>query len=346
MNLELFVTTVKEYNRFAKQLPLGDISKSTIDLLNETTYIAIQTRLMLLRKYASKGEKNNVYLENLIMEAKDRFPEKTTYLDKMRTRFFQINEQSFEQILSDGSKINLYQSIEDVIYGLYLHADKEKILRLSFTKDSLRFFYTRKYVEEFEAVVLEMFDFLIENNIQDIIEKNHAKAPVIHLGKSIESNQDIKQSPFWGNLYGHDATDDEINLLSQEFSDEEIQIFMYVRLFLDELTKETISVEALKSVVFWSTIEQWGDFTEAVSLYKNIPNPGISSKVRFNEKKDAAYVRIYPNVEGSFIISSPHVITGVYDITFIKDSTVNMWKIFAFGSPIDPIIRDCSDEDE
>ena len=219
MNLELFVTTVKEYNRFVKQLPLGDISKSTIDLLNETTYIAIQTRLMLLRKYASKGEKNNVYLENLIMEAKDRFPEKTTYLDKMRTRFFQINEQSFEQILSDGSKINLYQSIEDVIYGLYLHADKEKILRLSFTKDSLRFFYTKKYVEEFEAVVLEMFDFLIENNIQDIIEKNHAKAPVIHLGKSIESNQDIKQSPFWGNLYGHDATIDEINLLSQEFSD-------------------------------------------------------------------------------------------------------------------------------
>jgi len=47
--LELFQTTVREYKRFIIQLPL-DYSKELEGDLSDFTYVAVHTRLMLLRK--------------------------------------------------------------------------------------------------------------------------------------------------------------------------------------------------------------------------------------------------------------------------------------------------------
>jgi hypothetical protein len=49
--LQLFVTTVKEYKRFAEQLPLNVSTPAPRD---EAVYIAVQTRLLLLRKYITE----------------------------------------------------------------------------------------------------------------------------------------------------------------------------------------------------------------------------------------------------------------------------------------------------
>ena len=241
--------------------------------------------------------------------------------------------------MSDGTKLNLYESIEDVMYGLYLHADQNRILRMSHTKELLRFFCTKKYVEEIEIIVLELYDFLTKNNISCITETEHARAPVIHLGLPGASAQNIKLSPYWGNMYGSDATDEDVKSLFKNNTEEECVILLQVRFFLEELAKENVSISTLKNMVFESTLEQWGDFSETISLLKKIQKPGISNRVRFNNEKDVAYVRVLPNVEEIFIIFSPHVITDVYDVTLIKDKNANEWKIFAFGSPVDPFIR-------
>ena len=92
-------------------------------------------------------------------------------------------------------------------------------------------------------------------------------------------------------------------------------------------------------MVFESTVEQWGNFNEAVSFYKQIPNPGNSSRVRYNDERDAAYVVVFPNVEESFMFDAPHVTSGVKVMTFIKDPFTSQWKIFAFGDPVDPFKR-------
>ena len=48
-NLKLFVYTVNEYKRFASQLNRCEIT----DSYNDQTYIEINTKLMLLRKYGT-----------------------------------------------------------------------------------------------------------------------------------------------------------------------------------------------------------------------------------------------------------------------------------------------------
>ena len=91
-------------------------------------------------------------------------------------------------------------------------------------------------------------------------------------------------------------------------------------------------------MVFESTLSQWGDFSEAAQFLKNIPNRGVSSKVRMNDRKDTAYIRIFPEVVDTFIIDTPQLVGEVKNIAFYKNPTNGSWEIFAFGTPIDPII--------
>lgn len=331
MNLELFMTTMKEYERFSQQLPYKSIKIG--ECYDDATYVAVQTRLVLLRKYTSKGKKNNVYLENLINEAKEIYPEENDFLNDIQTRFLQISDVDFEQILSDGTKLNLYESIEDVMYGLLLHADQEKILRLSYSNEQMRFYSTQKYVEDIEKIVFELYSFLKKCNVGSIEQKTPVKAQTVFLGNSDSSQQNIKKSPYWSNMYGHDITEEDIKSILP--TEEESQILSLAKSFFYELNQDKISVDRMKSMVYEPQIELWGDFSKVALLFKSIPEPGMSSYVRFNDRGDTACVRIHPHVPNGFVISSPHVIVDVYELTFIKDAD-GLWKVFSFGGHKDP----------
>lgn len=342
LTLELFLTTVIEYKRFSNQLPLKN-DEDLIETHDEKDYVAIHTRLILLRKYASVGKNNNVYLGNLIDHAMQKFPQNTDFLIGLKNKLIQINEQSLEQLLFDGTKLNLYQTIEDVMYGLHLHADEARITRLCLSNELLRTFCTKNFVLIVESIVFELYDFLIKNNISDLSSMKPERASVIHLETDKTVSQDIKNSPFWQNLRGHDATGEELQELIKEYTLEENLLVFLSILFLDELKKENPSLELLRSMVYISTLKDWGDFSQATNFYRGIPNPGLSSRVRYNEKKDVAYIRILPNTEDIFIIETPQIITDLYQITLMKDnqlgvndSIFNGWKVFAMGAPVDP----------
>jgi hypothetical protein len=336
MILDLFVTTIKEYKRFSKQLPLKNYEEnSTVD---ESLYAAIQVRLMLLRKYISKN--SNVYFENLVIYAKSIFQQEANHLQNMMQTFLQFNQQSFEHILSDGTKLNLYESIEDVMYGLYLHADYDKVIRLSRTSETLRVYFTKIYVVEVEKIIFELYDFLTSKNILGITQSTHEKSPVINLENIDCLSQDIKNSPYWKNLYGQDVADEEMESFFTDLSEDERYLIVCSNLFLTELEKDDYSIEILRRMVHESTFEQWGDFSEANYHIRMIKNRGISSIVRFNDDKDIAYVRIFRNVDSAFVIQSTQIITGINDITFYKDKINNDWKIFSIGEPIVPILKE------
>ena len=83
---------------------------------------------------------------------------------------------------------------------------------------------------------------------------------------------------------------------------------------MEELKKEVISVDLLDKLIFPSTKKDWKDYSEAGEFFLGIKNPGISSKVRYNEQHTMAYVRIHPNVEDAFvtyvyIVSAPDTTT-------------------------------------
>jgi len=283
MSLELFVTTVLEYRRFADQLPLEQQNPLGMAYA-DATYVAVQTRLMLLRKYTSKGRNNPVYIENVLAETKNSYPNIIEQIDNIKDEFDMLYLQAFEQILSDGTKLDLYETMEDIMYGLLLHADQNRIHQLSFSNRYMRFHYTRMYVENVEAVMMKLYELLINAGVTHIDEKNHAKAPIIHLANNDALQQDIRQSPYWSNMYGHDVADEDVRKVYRELTLEECQIFLYTIRFFDELKNDVVSIAKMREIVYEPKIDEWGDFSEAKLFYSQIPAMGINSKVRFSER--------------------------------------------------------------
>lgn len=290
--LYLFLYTMKEYQRFSGELCSHELTAD----YDAESYVQINTKLILLRKYGSKGEP--VFIEEILDEMKKTYPHKSEEASKILDEYHEIINMQIEQILADGTKLNLYQTIEDVMYGLYLHADANRIQRLVQTDEQLRFACIRKYVEDFEKVLFKIIKCLRECGM-DVEEIHKEHASIIAFGNQSES-QNVVNSPFWSNMYGHDADDEELKQIYGQLVLEDIEILIRCNIFLEELKKEVISVDLLDKLIFPSTKKDWKNYSEAREFFLGIKNPGISSKVRYNEQHTMAYVRIHPQVDNPF----------------------------------------------
>ena len=104
--LYLFLYTMKEYQRFFGEL----CSHELTDGYDAESYVQINTKLILLRKYGSKGEP--VFIEEILDEMKKTYPHKSEEASKILNEYHEIINMQIEQILADGTKLNLYQTIE------------------------------------------------------------------------------------------------------------------------------------------------------------------------------------------------------------------------------------------
>ena len=328
--LYLFLYTMKEYQRFSGEICSHELTAD----YDAESYVQINTKLILLRKYGSKGEP--VFIEEILDEMKKTYPHKSEEASKILDEYHEIINMQIEQILADGTKLNLYQTIEDVMYGLYLHADANRIQRLLQTDEQLRFVCIRKYVEDFERVLFKITKCLKECGL-DVEETQIERAGIISLGNK-KDGQNVNKSPFWSNIYGHDAADEEWKQMYSQLESEDNEILLRCNVFLKELKKDVVSVDILDKLIFPPTKKDWKDYSEARKFFLGIKNPGISSKVRYNEEHTMAYVRIHPNVEAAFIINSPHVIKDIYEISLVKDGGMSEWKIYSLGGHLDSYI--------
>lgn len=333
-NIKLFIFTVEEYKKFSTNLNRHKI----IDSYDISSYIEINTKLMLLRKFGNVNE--NVFISKIIQTATEKYPNKKEELGSILNSYNEIEKQQFEYILGDGTKLNLYETIEDIMYGMYLHADENRIKRLMNTDENLRFASVRKYVEELENVVINVYDCLVNYGEKLDEKKQNDKATTIYLGNTLENTQNIKESPYWGNLYGRDGTEKELKEIICNENIEDMYILYKCLMFLDELSKDTISITTMDSLIFPTTKSDWGSYLEAQKFYKSIDKPGVSSKVRYNDNHTMAYVRILPKVDNPFIIDTPHVLDGVYELCLVKDNKISKdWKIYSFGGHLDSYIK-------
>lgn len=331
-NIYLFMYTMREYKRFS----FTSAEHALTDDYDEVAYAEINIKLMLLRKYGNNRE--NVFVEKVIISALEVFPEKDEVLTDILKKYNEVINLQIEQILPDGTKLSLYRTIEDVMYGLFLHADKDKIHRLRETDEKLRFTCVRKYVEDLEKVLFMLYACLSDYNELFFEEIKKDRATVVYLGDKDENNQQMINVPYWTNLYGHDADEKELAKIKSEWNADEIEIQLKCTIFLEELKKEKISYEIMDKLIFSTTKKDWGNFLEAREFYLTIPDPGISSKVRFNDEHTMAYVRIHPNVTGAFVIQTPHIITDVYEIALVKRNGFEDWRIYSLGGHLDSYI--------
>lgn len=75
-----------------------------------------------------------------------------------REKFEKLNNYYMEVILSDGTSLNLYKAIEDVMYGLYLHADPDKIERLLKTNKNVYLMAVKEYITVLEGIVVDTYN--------------------------------------------------------------------------------------------------------------------------------------------------------------------------------------------
>ena len=330
-DLQLFLYTLEEYKRFSTHLPVNT-STNMVEKFTESDYIGIQTRLMLLRKYYSTG-KENVYFGHLIEECKSEFPDQVGIFEELFQAFDSVINQQLQHILPDGTKQTLFAAIEDTVYGLYLHADENKIMRLANADPELRFSCVHKFVLELEDVVIKLGDILRKAGVTCNFPVDNSRSSVIFMGNPAENVQNIKASPYWSNVYGHDASDEELQTLIGQESDEDIQILNYCIQFLSELSSIPLRRKALKQLTHPFTWSAWGDFLVAQKCFLQISNPGWSTKVRYREDKSVAYVRVFPHVEEAFCLDTPHLMNGVYEIALVK--WCGEWRIYSFGGCFD-----------
>jgi hypothetical protein len=196
---------------------------------------------------------------------------------------------------------------------------------------------TREYVEALEKLIFKLYDALV-NCVENKFEKNeYKKAPVIFLGDT-NSKQEITGSPFWSNLYGKDADDKDLEKIISENTIEDNQILLMCLTFMEEIIKDDYSVKKLKKLVFPPTRKDWGDFSELHKICKQEKNLGYSSKVRYNDKHDMAYVHIYRNVEDPFIINQPHIMQNICAMTLVHDNELG-WRIYQIGEKADSYVE-------
>lgn len=323
--LFLFMYTMDEYKRFFNEL----CSHSLVDEYDEKAYIQTHIKLMLLRKYGTRSE--NVYIVTVIDEAIKKYSEQEAKWKILLDMYHEIENRKIEHILPDGTKLNLYQTIEDVMYGLYLHADKKRIERLLQTDETMRFICVRDYVESLEEVIFKVYDLLKWCGEEYVEPTEQKRATVLYLGDKEKSVQAIKKSEYWSNLYGHDAEDEDIDKIVGQLESEDLEIHFKCQLFLELLKKEKISFELMDLLILPATKCDWGDFSEARLCYSAIKKPGISTKVRYNEEHNRAYVRIFQQVDDFFVIDSPHVINDFFDICLVKENEVGDWRIHSLN---------------
>ena len=105
--IKSFLFTVKEYKRFAEYFQSNKEHELLDDFTNDD-YIAIQTKLMLLRKYGTRNKHNSVYLKDVLECAKKSFKEYDIIIDSLVDKFEKVQKNEFETIFYDGSSLTLY----------------------------------------------------------------------------------------------------------------------------------------------------------------------------------------------------------------------------------------------
>ena len=187
---------------------------------------------------------------------------------------------------------------------------------------------SRKYVEELEKIVLEMYNYLISKKVK-IDESIIDKASVIHMGDKENETQEIKKSPYWANLYGRDVTINDVYNIIETESFENLIVLQIGIKFINILSDENTQLSALDDLIDSTTRDRWGDYTQARKLYKSITNPGISTKIRYNDEHNEAYVYLFINTEDGFVVDTPQIVKAACTIILRKNED-NEWKIYDF----------------
>jgi hypothetical protein len=295
---------------------------------------------MMLRKYITADGKynNQMWLGKVSENAKIVL---TDYVDDI-SRIYNNYECSYnkdiEQTLDDGTILKLRQTFDDIIYGIFLHTDAEKVDRLMISDETMRLFCMREFVKDIELSLFEFEKLLLSNGIKPLKNKKDFEKGLSVAIKEDERGLKRNITSYWSHLYGENADEKEaIEKTLKNKTSEELQIFACALLFWMKISDGSATQENMRDVVFQPTSSDWGNFSRAKEFANNLKDPGVGSTVNFNDRHDVAIVKIIEHIENSFQITQPQIIKAK-GIELIKDESIDKWRVFSFGGYVDPFL--------
>ena len=334
--LQSFVYTVDEYNRlFSGRCKSHNLLDS---IESEDEYKEIRFKLLLLRKYVSKDDV--VYIKKLLKTVLKLFPGYELEASVILNQFEDFENDSMKALLENGDILDLRKTIELELYGVHLHADYDKILKLNTIDSSLRFIAIRKYVETCEILLYKTYDLLVEIGI-GTIEYQPKKAAAILVNNENKSKREIVKSPYWSNLYGHDLNNEESEVDFCNLSSEEQNILVTAWLFVEELERDELQIDILKKLTHPVTYRDWGDYNKAHTFIADLNNIGFSSYIRFNDRHDMAYVYLLENIIEGLVIQEYQVIDNAIVINLVRNEKGD-WLIYSIGPKLDDYLTSVS----
>lgn len=336
-SLRVFVSSMGVYLQFANYLPvcsnLEGLGRNSISIseaassLIEADYIGVMTRLMLQRKYFQKndrGKSNPQFVRNLIATAEVWKPSEKLRLDSLLQKLDIIKDRSIEVSLPDGTiQTGYFENVQDIAYGALLHADSDKLIRISQLPENMQTVYVGEYVMAREGILRELYSLLCDFGITPFSQNEYGRNPSVHWvrGNSLRA---ITCSPKWSGLVGKDASIEELLEIAKNMTKEEGGAWLAAAVFFWELCAENPDVRALKQMVAPWTLFAWGDFTDAVDCVRHAGHVGISSNVIIRDGGHGATVKLIPDVEAPFIINEPQMIlAGTIDLARL----FGKWKV-------------------
>lgn len=333
--LQLYITVIEEYKRIIVALPI-EWDKDVYDISFEEHYAALNVRAFLIRKHINRSE--NVHIGSIINKAKNVIPREVDALADIFEEFKKGYNENVFQILESGEELDLRKTFDDIVYGLFLHADFERVKRMSLSGGYIQFYCLYKFVASIEKVMFRLYEVLKKHSLSDMrINKiEEAGAGVVLLDKTKNAQKNI--TGFWRNLYGREASSEEaIQHMLKGKTKTDLQIINYTMNFIENIMTGDLNIDSLKRLVYPSTTYDWGDFSEVKKIIHSFSGLGLGSEVRYNKYKDVAYSKIMHSVEKPLLIEQPHIIENVLVFTFIEDPQDGIWKIYNIGAPTDPI---------
>ena len=120
-------------------------------------------------------------MEKVFEVINQEYPDLKDESDVLKQCFQELSNYCMEVILSDGTSLNLYRAIEDVMYGVYLHADSDKIGRLLNTNKSVYLTAVKEYITILEKIVIDTYNLIVDKMQDKYIYQKENSASVIFM---------------------------------------------------------------------------------------------------------------------------------------------------------------------
>lgn len=334
--LTLFLKTINEYKRIVNTIPV-DLQKDLYTSPEDSDIVAVQIRSMLLRKFITRAD--NVHIGKIIAKAKIVIPKEYDKLHIIQENFTKNYKSTFIQVDANGGQSDLREVFDDVIYGIYLHADFDRAQRLDYSTDLSRHFLMSRLVLVVEESLYQLYN-IIKDNKENLLPKSIPLKKAVVIRSKEFKQQNVLSKGFWGNLLAKTLEDDDIAKIITQKNIDELQILRCTMGFLDKLSEGKTDNTDMQNIIYQPTKNDWGDFSKAKEHLISLGEVGFGTTVKYNDKKNVAYVKVLKNVGDGFVVNSPQIISSVEFITLIKDPLLNEWRIFALGGMVNPFEAD------